>query len=833
MLSYNVKKENDDLPFGIYKKDIFGVVKKAYFDYAYETIVGRAIAFFGDGLKTVHRRILYIMYQEDITRTYRKCAYIIGAVSGKLHPHGVEAIYQALVKLVQPFSTNIPIIRGQGNFGSIDGDGPAAHRYTEAMLLPYGLEFFREYNKFTAPMIDNYDSTCMEPVFLPSIAPNLFINGSQGIAVGIVSFIPPHNLGEMVDATLYCLNNSKENVHLTDLLNIIKGPDFPTGGIVDSSQFEQIYNTGEGSIRIRSAYIIEEDKITFTEVPYTVRVVDVMQKLNEALENDFIQNVKHVRDESDKHGIKIVCYLKSGVEPTTIIHQIYKSSSLSISFKCCFFALNEKLQPVLYNLKSYLYDFIEFRRKTIKNNLQGELIELQRKMHIQMGYILALENLDEVIKIITTTESKDDALQALQTGNWSCLSLKQSFEAVGLDQNTMQFSLDQSKAILDLRLHQLVRMESDKLIKDLCNSRERLMEVYTTLNSQEKCDQLIINSLELLKKYIKPRKTEVEISQKIVNRELITEESLIVFYEIIEKSEPGDKRPNNAVIKAIPISNFKSQHRGGRGKNLEKAAIQVICNSRDYLYLFTNNKVFVLDAFQIPKERNKPLIQFDITEEIISILAVNEDIIKNQEQYSILFVDENGFVRRNTLDQFIKIRASGKKYMEDGSKLVKVLLCHENQKLMLGTKHGYVALMNVTDFRVCKSRNSKGVIGCRLKEGDRIISAEIVELGDLILSVSTYGYGKLVKVEDFREAKRGSRGVLNLHITKKSGIIAGLLKVSINDEIILSTDENIVRLPVNQINILGRYATGVKLCKFQKDENNKNNMVKYIERIIA
>jgi DNA gyrase subunit A len=808
-------------------KRIDSELHTSYFTYAKAVIEDRGLPDFRDGFKKVQRRIIFSMFSHKIEK-FKKCANITGAVMGELHPHGDSSIYQALVRLTQPFSTNLPLIDGQGNFGSIDGDPAAAMRYTEARLSKYSYEFTKDFNKETSNMIPNYDGTIMEPVFLPTRVPNLLINGTYGIAVGVSTSIPPHNISEVIDALLATLKNPE--ITLDEIMEYIKGPDFPLGSIISSPEsIRNAYLTGEGSVTIRSSYVFENDNIIFTDIPYMVQKSDIMKSVAENISSGKITGISTIRDESDGEGIRMVFRVKNGYSKEIVINQLYSSTSLKTSFRICLFALDENGKPKIYTLKEYLKQFLKFRYQVIVNRLQHDLIKWIKRMHILIGLFVALDNMDDIINGIKKSENLEEAKLFLQNKGWKCGSVVNYLKSLGVEFNdsSYNFSNEQIKGILELRLNNLVRLEKDSISNELGNLHKSIEHANFVLGSEIEIKKIIEEELtEIKNKYIYSRKSIIEgIFVKFQQRDLITPEDMMIILN------------NENYIKRVNLDLYKTQHKGGKGRIAsDNIFLNVIGNTHDMILFFTTNGfVFSMYVYEIPEgdmySKGRALINLLENNVVITtFLIISEEQIKNASELSIIFVTKDGHVRKNGLSQFINLRANGKKYMneEDCKNIVSVLIAGETDKLFMATKFGLGVLINVNEFRTFDSRNSDGVIGCRLKSNDILVNAILIHNEqDLILTVSDKGYGKISNSEDYRLIHRGGNGVINFKSSPKTGCVIDILNIKMDDEVILMTNQGIaIRFSLADMRINGRNTAGVRLCRLEG-----NNLVASVKKV--
>jgi len=795
----------------------------SYFKYARSVIEERALPNVFDGFKSVHRRIVYSMWSERIypSDKHRKCSKIVGDVMGKFHPHGDSSIYNALVRMAQPFTYEVPLIDGQGNFGSLDGDNAAAMRYTEAKLKQYSMEFFKDFCKLTTPMQDNYDATTKEPVYLPARAPNLLVNGTQGIAVGISTSIPSHNLNEVLQALIYLIDNPEAT--LEDIMTFIPGPDLPTAGVVSGkSQIYESYRTGEGNMVNRARYKFEGDNIVFYEVPYLTNKEDIMQQLAQGVKSERIAGVSAIRDESDREGPRIVLKVKNGYKKEIIINQVYSSTLLKNGLRMCFFALNEKGYPKIYNLMDFLKTFLQFRENIILLRTNFELENIKTKIHTLIGLSVAIENIKEIMGLISDAESLNDAKLVLSQKGWKCENVKEFLSSfnISINKNSYDFSPEQIKSILDLKLHNLVRLEKQKIENDLTDLRNRVEELNIILNDRNTRLSIIKTEFEDIKvRYGVPRKTVIEDSfSKFSEKDLTVLEEIII---ILDK---------NNYIKRVNLSSYKLQNKGGKGRigSVEDVNTSVTATTHSLILMFSDfGLVYAMQGYEIPEGEHGTkgraiinLINIDKNEKIIKFLVISEDQLKNYNDYFLLFVSKNGQVRRNSLEQFLSIRSNGKKYMKDEKDGVSnVLIAEEKDHLFLATQRGMAVVTPISDFRVFNSRDSEGVRGCKLKTDDILVSSVIIKsLDDLVLTVADNGFGKISAVSDYRIVRRGGSGVINMKLKKNLKII-DVLNVTKEDEVILITKQShFLRFSVENMSVNSRNTKGVKVCNLSPND---------------
>lgn len=796
-------------------------LKTAYFQYARSVIEDRALPDVNDGHKPGHRRIIYCMWVNGVRHNdrFRKSVNTIGKVLGDYHPHGDVAAYSTLVRMAQDWNYRIPLIEGKGNFGSIDGDSPAAMRYTEARLSPYSAEFFADLA--IANMIPNYDGSLTEPTTLPSKTPNLLINGAHGIAVGISTSIPPHNLKEVCEAAKAFLYN--DQLTIAELMTYIQGPDFPTGGVVsDYESIYQAYETGESGFTIRSRYFFEDNKIIFTEIPYMTTKSSIVKSIAENIKAGKIKAMS-VFDDSDKNGIRIIIRCRNDIPKEFVLEQIYAFTSLRIRFRYCFFALNEHGHPQIYTLISYLKTFLKHRDNVVIARTIAEMEQFKRKIHTLLGQYIVFENLDEIIQLIKTANDINILKEDLQSTPWKCEKLKRFLEILKLPVQDFQLSPEQVKYILEMKLSNLTKLEQGKIEEELLNLRKGVEKNNYILHSEEERKKIIEQELNsLIAKYSSPRISEIAKEYKVLSqKELVEPEDVLIVLD--EKN----------YIKRVKLADYKLQNRGGKGRiGHSDIACNIVSHTHSQILFFVSNgKVYSLYCYELPEgdHTNKGralvnVLQLQEGEEVINFLVISDEESKNVDQYSVLFVSDSGLIRRNSLEEFISLRSNGKIYIEkellnEGHKIVSINITNNNDYLVLATRNGMANVSQVSSYRVMNTRKSLGVIGCRLNKNDKVISAAICKsVDDYILTVTSNGYGKLSKLEEYRITNRGSKGVINLKSNKKTGLVIAVLCVNIDDEILLlSASGQTIKISCGQIRITGRAAQGVILCKLDKE----------------
>jgi len=783
-------------------------IKHSYLDYAMSVIIGRALPDVRDGLKPVHRRILYTMkvLGNDWNKPHKKSARIVGDVIGKYHPHGDAPVYDALVRLAQPFSIRYPLIDGQGNFGSIDGDPPAAMRYTEVRMSRIAHELLLDLEKETVDWVPNYDGTLKEPVVLPTRLPNLLLNGSSGIAVGMATNIPPHNLREIIDAMIAYLDNPF--ISLEELMKIVPGPDFPTGGIICGQEgIKEAYLSGKGTIRIRGRIKTEQRKgkelLVITEIPYQVCKAKLIKKIAELIKTKRIDGISEIRDESDRTGIRVVIELKNGENKKTILNQLYAYTPLEISYGIIMLALVNN-RPLILGLKDLIHYFLEHRREVIVRRTRYELKKAREQAHLLEGLKIAVEHLDQVIALIRGSANPKQAKEYLMA--------------------KLPLSEQQAQAILDTKLQRLTKLERDKLIEDY-NSLLKAIERYKTiLISREMVSKIIKEELlEIRQLYKDERKTEIR-----PYREHISLEDLIVNEQVVVTLT------HRGYVKRTPLEAYQSQRRGGRGiigvdtKRGDLAQRIFVTSTYNHLLIFTKSGMaYSLKVHEIPSAgrtaSGKPLVNLlnlGLKEAIAFVLSV-EDF--NREAF-VFMVTKKGLIKKTLLSQFSylasTIRGIKGINIDENDELVAGGLVDEGDEILLLTKNGKAIRFKESEIRAT-GRQSRGIRGMRLAGDDVIIGMEILKSSDEFILISTKnGYGKRVKTSEFRAQRRGGSGIIAIKTSNKTGSVVGMVCVEKGDEILLiSSQGKIIRLRAKQIPVLGRLAKGVKLMSINEEEN--------------
>ena len=781
-------------------------LKQSYLDYSMSVIVGRALPDARDGLKPVHRRILYSMYKMGITAgsAYKKSARIVGDVIGKYHPHGDTAVYDALVRLAQDFSMRGPLIDGQGNFGSIDGDNAAAMRYTEARLTKLSEEILKDIEKDTVDFVPNYDATEKEPDVLPSRFPNLLLNGSSGIAVGMATNIPPHNLSELLDALIYLLENKEATIE--DLAEIVKGPDFPTGGIIFGKKgIISAFKTGRGTIKIRAKVHIEtkgKDIIVIDELPYQVNKAKLIEKISQLAKDKVVEGISEIRDESDREGIRVVIELKRDAITDVVLNNLYKHTQMQVGFGINMLAINNK-EPKLFNLLELLDLFLKHRKTVIIRRTIFDLEKAKARAHILEGLKIALANIDEVVKLIKESASTADAKEKL----------------------VERFILSeiQASAILDMKLSRLTSLEVEKLEKEYAELMEKIEYLTSILKSEEKLESIIKDEfLELKSKYSTPRLTEiVDDYDEIDSEDLIPREEVVVTIT------------HRGYVKRVPLKTYERQNRGGKGKTAlttyEDDFIEsfYICNSHDTLMIITDRgQLHWLKVYRIPEGSRTAkgkaivnLIKLEVDEKIMTIIKTTDF----DENKSLAFFTKNGVTKRTNLSEFKNIRQGGVRaivFDEDDELVTAKIIMPEDKEILIVTKKGQAIRFEKEKVREM-GRTARGVRGIKFKkENDEVVGAlSIRDENQEVLSVSEKGFGKRTEVNAYRLTNRGGSGVIAMKLTQKTGDLVGVVTTEDDHDLMLLTSKGkMIRVDMTSIRKTGKNASGVTIIKVDKDD---------------
>ncbi len=789
----------------IEKNNIVKEVKDSFLEYSMSVIVSRALPDLRDGLKPVHRRILYSMYNSGYTpdKQYRKCARIVGDVMGKYHPHGDSSIYDSMVRMAQDFSYRYMLVDGHGNFGNMDGDGAAAMRYTEAKLSKISLELIRDINKNTVNFVSNFDETEEEPEILPSRYPNILVNGTMGIAVGMATNIPPHNLGEVIDGCIAYIDNNE--ITISELMNYIQGPDFPTGAyILGNSGIKKAYETGRGSITLRAKARIEERnnkiQIIISEIPYGVNTLDLKRKIGELVRDKIIDGIIDLHEETNlENGLKIVITLKKDANANVILNNLYKHTSLQTTFGIILLMLDQG-QPKTLNLKEIISKYVEYQKEIIIRRTRFDLEKAEKRVHILEGLKIALDNIDEIIKIIKSAKSDEEAKKSL----------------------IIKFSLTeiQTEAILEMKLRRLTGLEKNKIEIELADLLKQIEHFKQILASDEIMYNIIKTELvEIKNKYSDERRTKIDMTaiEFIEDESLILEENIIVMLT------------KEGYIKRTLPEEFKIQNRGGVGikgmtTNDEDIVEHLInLSTHDYLLFFTNKgKVYRLKGYEIPSFSRQAkgipvinLLQIEKEEKINSIIQIP----KEEENKYLLFATKNGIVKKTRIEEFNNIRTTGKICikLKETDELIGVRKTSGNDIILLASDAGRMVKFDENEIRVM-GRTAAGVKGINLDLA-KCVCVEVVTEEDLILLLTKKGYGKKTYVKEFRKTRRGSKGVKALNITDKNGELVVVKVLKEEDELVLMSDIGVtIRIPLNQISILGRVTQGLRLINLKDNQ---------------
>ncbi len=781
-------------------RDIETEMKKSFLEYSMSVIVARALPDVRDGLKPVHRRIIYTMNDAGNTsdKPYRKCAYTVGEVLGKYHPHGDASVYDALVRLAQDFSLRYPLVDGHGNFGSIDGDPPAAYRYTEARMAKIAGEMLADINKNTIPYTSNYDDTLKEPEVLPSRYPNILVNGSTGIAVGMATNIPPHNLTETINAIQHLVKNP--DAELDELMEYIKGPDFPTGGIImGRAGIRAAYATGRGKIILRSVTNIEEIKgrncIVVTEIPYMVNKARLIENIANLAKDKRIEGIHNIRDESDKdHAVRIVIELNKDAIPQLVLNKLFANTQLQDTVGIIMLAL-VRGEPKILTLKQILTEYIDFQVDVIRRRTEFDLKKAEERAHILEGLVIASDNIDEVVNICRTSKDPNEAKSRLM-------------ERFGISEV-------QANAIAQMRIIQLTGLERQKIEDELSELEAKIAEYKEILSSHEKVLEIMSEELEAVKnKYGDERRTSIEsITGEVDIEDLIPVEECVVTYT------------NIGYIKRQPVSDYKAQRRGGKGvtgmKQREEDFVEemFISSSHDNV-LFISNKgiMYKLKCFEIPEGSKQSrgtnavnLLPLSEGEKIAAMIKTTDfDSGKN-----IIMVTKNGKIKRTQLDAYKNVRKNGLIAigLDEGDEIAGVRMTDGNAQVMVATKNGYAIRIEESGIRKM-SRSAHGVKAIKLREGDEVVSMARVREGATVLTVTDKGNGRRCTLNSYRIQNRGGYGMLNYKVSEEKGYVCGIKVVDETDDIIMISDDGvIIRIRANDIRVMGRYATGVRLMR--------------------
>ena len=783
--------------------NIVGEMRKSFLDYSMSVIVARALPDVRDGLKPVHRRILYTLYEEGMTpdKKYQKSANAVGAVMGHYHPHGDSAIYESMVRMAQDFTYRHTLVDGHGNFGSIDGDGAAASRYTEARLAKISMELLRDLNKDTVDFSENYDGQRKEPVVLPSRFPNILVNGNMGIAVGMATNIPPHNLGEVIDGCVAYIDNP--DITVTELMQYIKGPDFPTAGVIlGNGGIKRAYESGRGAITIRGMATVEEThnkhRIVITELPYQVNKKALIQRIGELVRDKVIDGIFNLSDESALEGIKIVIDVKKEANANVVLNNLYKHTQLQTSYGINFLMLVDG-SPRTLGLREIIEKYIDHQKHVIYRRCQFDLKRYKDRLHILDGLKIALDNIDRVIKIIRESADDDEAKAGLMSN--------------------FALSEVQSQAILDMRLKRLTGLEKSKIEEEIAELEKLVKELEEILASEEKILEVIkTEMLEIKDKYADERRTHIDMTAI----DYIEDESLIPVENVVITLT------NKGYIKRLPADTYKTQNRGGMGvKGMatnEEDFVEHLINatSHDYILMFTNmGKVYRIKGYEIPEYSRQSkglpiinLLSLDKDEKVTSLLKISND----DEYKCLVFATKNGLIKRTDISEFDSIRTNGKKFitLKDNDELVSVKKTTGNDEILMASSNGRMVRFNESTVRIM-GRSASGVRGINL-DGGILVGMEIVEPNEYVLVITEKGYGKKTPVDEYRITNRGGKGVKTVNITEKNGSIVSFKTVDDSKDLMIITDSGIIiRLAVDKISTMSRVTQGVKLINLKED----------------
>ena len=816
-------------------------MSSSYLSYAMSVIVSRALPDVRDGLKPVHRRILYAMYKGgyDWSKQFRKSARIVGDVIGKYHPHGDQSVYDALVRMVQDFSMSLPLVQGQGNFGSIDGDPAAAMRYTETRLSKVSQFLIDDIEKNTVSYKSNYDETEKEPTVLPAQYPNLLVNGAGGIAVGMATSIPPHNLGEIIDGTLALIEN--KDIKIKELMKHIPGPDFPTGGVIIGKDIiKQGYNNGRGSFKIRGEVSAESlkngrDRLVITSIPYQVNKSVLNERIAQLVREKKIEGIKDIRDESNREGIRVAIDLRNGVEPETIKRLLYKNTSIESSFGFNTLAIVDG-KPKICNLKEFLTNFLTFREDVVIKKTKFDLKKAEDRAHILIGLSVSVENLDKIIKIIRSSKTPDDAKKSLLNTKWK---INKSLKLISLvedkkGKNLYSLSDPQVIAILELRLQKLTALGINEIEVEIKKLADLIKGYKKIINSKKELLNVISEELKTIKeKFAVPRRTK--IIDAILNydiEETIQKESVIITVTL------------QGYIKRGALSSVKQQKRGGKGKSGittrdEDSVVQTLSvnTHTSVLFFSTEGLVYKIKAWKIPEgsTTSKGKSLFNILplknhQSISSIMPFPDDE-SDTKNLQVVFATAKGKVRKNSLEDFSSINSAGKIAikLDPNDKIVGVEICKDDQDIMLSTKNGKCIRFESKKLRIFKGRSSKGIKGIELSPNDEIVSLSITNKekikkdtksdGRFVLSITENGYGKKTLNNEYRVTNRGGKGIIGIVNSPRNGSICSSFPVIEGDDVMISTNKGrVIRVAVKEIRTAGRNTQGVRIIKLSGDE---------------
>ena len=777
-------------------------MKTSFISYAMAVIISRALPDVRDGLKPVHRRIIYAMHELGVTpdKPYRKCARIVGDVLGKYHPHGDSSVYGALVRLAQAFATRYPLVDGQGNFGSVDGDGAAAMRYTEARMSKLNLQMLADIDKETVDFVPNFDETLMQPTVMPSRYPNLLVNGSSGIAVGMATNIPPHNLGEVIDGVVKLID--KSDATNQELMVCIKGPDFPTGGLILGRRgIYDTYTTGRGRIVVRAKTDIEpmpnnRQRIVVTEIPYMVNKAALITKIAELVHEKKIEGISDIRDESDRVGMRIVIELKRDVNAAVVLNYLYKHTQMQDAFGAIMLALVDG-EPKVLTLKEMLYHYLQHQKEVITRRTRYDLDKAEARAHILEGLLIALDNIDEIVKIIRSSANTAEAKVQLM-------------ERFGLTDK-------QAQAILDMRLARLTGLERERLQEEYNELLKTIAYLRAVLADEKLVLGIIKDEILVVKeKYADDRRTEITaMDGEIDPEDLIQEDSVVITLT------------HFGYVKRIPRATYRSQNRGGKGvmgmttREEDYAEKLLVTSTHAEIMFFTNRgRVYSLKGYEIPEAGRAArgtaivnLLQLDGGEKVTAMIPLPME----REKGYLVMATKNGLIKKTGSDEFANLRKMGliAIALREDDELIGVELTQGGSELMMATRMGQAIRFSEDDVRAM-GRNSMGVRSIDLAEGDEVIAVAKVEEGKQVLAITQNGYGKRTEIDEFRTQTRGGKGILAMRLTEKTGLLAAQLLVSPDEDIMLITDDGtIIRMPVSGISVIGRVSQGVRVMRVE------------------
>jgi len=780
--------------------DLEQEMKKSFISYAMAVIITRALPDVRDGLKPVHRRILYAMHELGVTpdKPYRKCARIVGDVLGKYHPHGDSSVYGALVRLAQDFATRYPLVDGQGNFGSVDGDGAAAMRYTEARMSKMNTEMLADIDKETVDFAPNFDETLMQPTVMPCRYPNLLVNGSSGIAVGMATNIPPHNLGEVIDGVVRMIDNP--DVSVQELMEVIKGPDFPTGGVILGRRgIYDAYCTGRGRIVTRAKTDVEpmangRQRIVVTEIPYMVNKAQLVEKIAELVHDKKLEGISDIRDESDREGMRIVIELKRDVNSAVVLNYLYKHTQLQDAFGVIMLALVDG-EPKVLNLREMLYHYLEHQKDVIVRRTRYDLDKAEARAHILEGLLIALDNIDEIVRIIRASAN-------------TAVAKAELMERFGLSEK-------QAQAILDMRLARLTGLERERLQEEYAELLKTIEHLRAILADEKLVLGVIREEILAVKaKFADERRTQFSVMDGEIDPEDLIQEDQVVL-----------TLTHFGYVKRIPRATYRSQGRGGKGiigmttREEDYAEKLLVTSTHAEIMFFTNRgRVYSLKGYEIPEAGRTArgtaivnLLQLDGGEKVTAMIPLP----KEREQGYLVMATKNGLIKKTGSEEFANLRKMGliAIALREDDELIGVELTQGESELMMATRQGMAIRFKESDVRAM-GRNSMGVRSIDLADGDEVISVCKVEEGKHVLAITQGGYGKRTEIDEFRAQSRGGKGIMAMRLTDKTGLMAAQLQVSDHEDLMLITDDGtIIRLPVSDISVIGRVSQGVRVMR--------------------